>query len=243
MASQLFPHTPDFHGQIPASVDHVDSGGGNELLIRRYGNAHIGCVVFFPGQHGYDIKYDTGPYTSAGLEVLLLAYPGQDGAAGEATLEEVEDLARRAVRRAKESCPADRVVLLGVSLGAMLAAYASRDAGLAGLVLVATAPSLSEAIRVRLASRWYLMPLGILPVSRILPHDYSLTESLLQPHARDVAIFQGTEDRQVPISDLDSALSRVQGLRMVQVTGGTHSTTFPLSRDAQISVIRGMLSQ
>jgi alpha-beta hydrolase superfamily lysophospholipase len=243
MASQLFPRSSAFNGPLPDSVERVRSVSGNEFLIRRYGKAQIGCVVFFPGQHGYDGKYDAGPYTSAGLEVLLLAYPGQNGASGKANLEEIEDLAHRTVLRARESCPENRVVLLGVSLGAMLAAYASRDADLAGLVLVATAPSLSEAIRVRLASRWYLMPLSILPLSQILPHDYNLTESLLQSRASNVTIFQGTEDRQVPISSLDSTFSRIQGLRVVRVPGGTHSSTFSLSRDAQISVIAGVLSQ
>lgn len=243
IASQLFPHTPAFSGQAPDSVERVESEEGNELLIRRYGKAHVGCVVLFPGQHGYAAKYDARPYTSAGLEVLLLAYPGQDGASGSATLEEIEDLALRAVRRAIESCHENSVVLLGVSLGATLAAYSSRDSNLAGLVLVATAPSLSAAIRVRLASKWYLMPLSLLPLSRILSHDYSLSEALLRAPAHGVVIFQGTEDQQTPISDLRDTLSLVEGLRIVRVLGGTHSTTFSMSQDAQISTITGLLSQ
>jgi alpha-beta hydrolase superfamily lysophospholipase len=243
MAGLLFPHTPDYGGPSPDSIERVESEEGNELLIRRFGKAHIGCVVFFPGQHGYAAKYDPGPYTEAGLEVLLLAYPGQDGASGSATLANIEDLARRAVGRATESCPANRVVLLGVSLGAMLAAYAGHGVELSGLVLVAAAPSLSGAISVRLASRWYLAPLGILPLSRILPHDYSLTESLVKGPVGGVVIFQGTDDEQTPISALSDEFSSSNGIRVVRVPGGTHSTTFAASREAQISTIKSALSQ
>jgi alpha-beta hydrolase superfamily lysophospholipase len=193
--------------------------------------------VFFPGQHGYDAKYDPGPYTAAGYEVLLLAYPGQDGASGSATLEDIEDLASRAVRRANESCPENTVVILGVSLGAMLAAYSGRGAEPAAVVLVATAPSLSAGIHARLSSKWYLAPLQLLPLSRILPYDYNLAESLVHAPANRVVIFQGTEDQQTPIADLGNTLRQVEGLRMVRVLGGTHATTFALSQEAQITTI------
>ncbi len=243
MARVLFPHTPAFDGQAPASIERLESEKGNELLIRRYGVAGIGCVVFFPGQHGYAAKYDIGPYIAAGLEVLVLAYPGQDGASGSATLEDVEALARRAVQRAHESCPKHKVVLVGVSLGAMLAAYSARDPESAGLVLVAAAPSLSAAIRVRLLSKWYLAPLGVLPLSRLLPHDYSLAEGVGRASVRSVVVFQGSEDQQTPVSELNESFSQINGVRVVRVPGGTHSTTWHLSREAQISFITDLLQQ
>lgn len=239
----LLPRTPAFSGPPPDSVERVTSEGGNELLIRRYGKARTGCVVFFPGQHGYASKYEVGIYTAAGLEVLLLAYPGQDGALGSASLDEVEGLASRAVRRANESCPSSKVVLLGVSFGALLAAYTSRTSEPAGLVLVSTAPSLSAAIRNRLKSRWYLAPLGVLPLSRVLRRDYTLVEALENSHADGTAIFQGTNDEQTPLSDLIDTSHHVEALRVVRVPGGSHSTTFTLAQDAQVVAIHRMLER
>lgn len=243
MARLLFPRTPDFRGPTPDSVDQVTSRAGNELLIRRYGEARLGCIVFFPGQHGYLPNYDVRPYTAAGVQVLLLAYPGQDGATGTPSLSEIEELASGAVRIAHNSCPDKKVALLGVSLGAMLAAYSNRSSQTDGLVLIAAAPSLSVAIRNRLKSVWYMVPLSVLPVSRLVPYDYTLVEGLENLPTGGAVSFQGTDDAQTPVADLAHESSLVDELRIVQVPGGTHSTTFSMSQDAQIATIVRLLSR
>ena len=117
-------------------------------------------------------------YAANGLAVFALSYPGQDGAPGRTKLDEIQFLSKKALELVGESCPLPRTVLVGRSLGSMLAAYATQGIRPVGLVLEAAAPSLSSAIRVRLRSHWYLSPLAHLSVSKLLPHDYSLAEAL-----------------------------------------------------------------
>jgi hypothetical protein len=237
----LFLKTPAFAGPVAKRVEHIRATTGAEILVRRYGHADRGCVVFFPGQHGYLPTYDPSGLTGGGLEVWLVAYPGQDGAAGNATIAVVEDLATRVVRMAFDHCAQGRVVMLGVSLGAMLAARASVGSQPAGVVLVSAATSLSDAIRSRLAAKWYLSPLRLLPLSRILKRDYTLSEGL--PSHSALAIFQGTADEQAPLAALRESLPPEYRYAIVRVEGGTHATTFALSKETQLSTILRLLSQ
>jgi alpha-beta hydrolase superfamily lysophospholipase len=238
----LFPHTPALTADTSTATRSIKAASGNELLVRRFGRARTGCVVFFPGQHGGAAGYDFSHYVAAGIEVFDLAYPGQDGASGRADLREVRDLARQAVAYAQGSCPPGRVVLVGVSLGAMLAAYSAENAEPAGLLLLAAAPSLSSALRLRLRAKWYLLPLSMLPLSKLVAHDYTLVESL-QGTAMPVVIFQGTRDEQTPIAPLGRSISALSNVALVRVPDATHSTTFELSRDAQIGAIESMLKR
>jgi surfactin synthase thioesterase subunit len=106
-------------------------------------------VVFYPGQHGATATYSFANYTTAGLAVFAMACPGQDGASGRTELSKIEGLVDHAVATVANSCSLDRTVFIGVSLGAMLAAYASHSTQPAGVVLLSAAPSLSSAIRFR----------------------------------------------------------------------------------------------
>jgi hypothetical protein len=231
----LFPSTPNFKGPVAHATLSYKSASGNELLARRYGTAKVGCVVFFPGQHGANASYDFANHVAAGLAVYFLAYPGQDGAAGRTQLREILDLIGEAVTNASNECSLRRTVFVGASLGSMLAVYASRTVKPAGLVLSSTAPSLSAAIRVRLRSHWISAPLSWLPLSSIVTHDYSLAEGLAGwPDAR-VVIFQGTDDGKTPIGLLQNSGVIPVGVRLLSIPGGTHSTTFALSQDAQLS--------
>jgi pimeloyl-ACP methyl ester carboxylesterase len=237
----LFPRTSTFAGSPAEATLSIKSTSGNELLVRRYGQANVGCVAFFPGQHGAIASYDFASYAGAGLAVFALAYPGQDGASGHTELSEIEGLVDRAIASVAKTCSPNRTVFVGVSLGSMLAAYASHSTKPAGLVLLSAAPSLSSAIRVRFRSHWALAPLSLLPVPALLPHDYSLVESLGQPPSNQVVIFQGTLDEQTPIRLLQSPDILSTGVRVISVPGGTHSTTFALSQKAQLSAILDML--
>jgi alpha-beta hydrolase superfamily lysophospholipase len=237
----LFPHTPAFTGSPSEATLGIKSRSGNELLVRRYGQARVGCVVFFPGQHGATAAYNVANYTAAGLAVFAIAYPGQDGASGHTELGEIEGLVGQAVAIVGNTCSLNRTVFVGVSLGAMLAAYASHSTKPAGLVLLSAAPSLSSAIRIRLRSDWALAPLSLLPLPTLLTHDYSLVEGLRQPPSTQVVIFQGTHDDQTPIELLHSPDILLAGVRVIDVPGGTHSTTFALSQKAQLSTILEML--
>jgi alpha-beta hydrolase superfamily lysophospholipase len=237
----LFPQTSSVNVRPAEVTVSVKAKSGNELLIRRYGSGKAGCVMFFPGQHGAAASYDFTDYVSAGLVVLSLAYPGQDGARGRAELVEIETLVSKAAAAIGDICPPSRTVFVGVSLGSMLAAYASRSVRPAGLVLLSAAPSLSAAVRVRLKSRFYLAPLAVLPLSVLVPYDYSLEDSVGRPHDLPVMILQGTKDEQTPVDLLRDDVSGSQ-MKLIEVPGGTHSTTFALSRAAQVSAVLRMLA-
>ena len=109
-----------------------------------------------------------------------------------------------------------------------------------GLILESAAPSFSSAIRLRLTSRWYLAPLALLPVSRLLTHDYSLAEALSSTLDVPAVVFQGTADSETPLSVLRAA--GVPGnLKLVVVSGGAHSTTYLLARGRIIQATLSML--
>ncbi len=235
----LFPRTDAFAGPQATQVHRIALSPGVEGLVRQYGGPVQGCLVVFPGQHGYLPAYDPGPYTESGLSVWIVAYPGQDGAVGTATIANVEALASEAVRLASNRCLKGKLVVLGVSLGSGVAASSLSTEIPAGLILVSAAPSLSAAIRTRLAAKWYLAPLTVLPLSRILPRDYSLNDAL--GSRVDVVILQGTDDVATPITSLREALRSSLQSAIVPINGGTHSTTFTLSQSSQLSSIMRQL--
>lgn len=240
----LFPRVALASTPAGQVVHHVSARSGNGVLIRRYGAPTLGCVVFFPGQHGGIASYekDLFPgFVAGGMAVFALAYPGQDGAPGRAGLEELQSLVQQALRVVGQTCAPGRTVFVGRSLGAMLAAYAAGAAHPAGLVLEAAAPSLSSAILVHLRSRWYLAPLALLPVSRLLPHDYGLTQGLGASPAFAVVVFQGTADVQTPLQALRAAGALPAGVRLVAVEGGTHSNSYLLAKAAYVHAVLDML--
>lgn len=239
----VLPHvTPSAHTTAPLFL-RINGDDGNAMLVRRYGTPKVGCVVFFPGQHGVISAYEKNlfpAFSAQGIAVLAVAYPGQNGAPGTPHLPEILALAAQVAASAQAVCPGHRVVVYGRSLGSMVAAYAASRSHPAGLILESAAPSFSSAIRLRLNSRWYLAPLALLPVSRLLAHDYSLAEALSSTLDVPTVVFQGTADSETPLSVLRAG--GVPGnLRLVVVSGGAHSTTYLLARDRIIQTIRSML--
>ena len=199
--------------------------------------------MFFPGQHGILSAYEEDifpAFAAKGIAVLAVAYPRQNGAHGTSHLNEILALGARVVASAQSTCPGQRVVVYGRSLGSMVAAYVAARSQLTGLILESAAPARSSAIRLRLSARWYLAPLALLPVSRLLPHDYSLAEALSNTRGVPAVVFQGTADSETPLSFL-----RVAGvpdnLRLVVVSGGSHPTTYLLARDRIINTALSML--
>lgn len=239
----VLPHVaPSVHTTAPLSL-RISDRDGNAMLVRRYGTPTVGCVVFFPGQHGILSEYEKDlfpAFVARGIAVLAVAYPGQNGARGTSHLPEIWALATQVVASAQATCPGHRVVLYGRSLGSMVAAYAAATSHPAGLILESAASSFSSAVRLRLSARWYLAPLVLLPVSRLLPRDYSLDEALCSTLGVPAVIFQGTADRETPLSILQVA-GVPSTLRLVVVSGGSHSTTYLLARDQIIETTLSML--
>lgn len=240
----VLPHTSASSATSGLVVARIERPSG-AILVRRYGTGRVGCVLFFPGQHGNLPTYESElfpAFTANGVAVLAIAYPGQDGAPGTASLDQTLALATRAVAAARATCPNHRVVLYGRSLGTMVSAYSTRGQQLVGLILEGAAPSLSAAVRSRLRTRIYLAPLAVLPLSALLSHDYSLAEALPTTRRFPVVAFQGTADRETPSSALESSAAR-RPLRIIAVPGGTHSTTYRLARKQIVQVALSMLRQ
>lgn len=54
----VLPHVDlPAHAIAPLSL-RIGGDDGNVILVRRYGTAKLGCVVFFPGQHGLISTYE-----------------------------------------------------------------------------------------------------------------------------------------------------------------------------------------
>jgi len=243
LESFVLPHVaPSAHTNAPLFL-RINGDDGNAMLVRRYGTPTLGCVVFFPGQHGLISAYEKNlflAFSAQGIAVLAVAYPGQNGAPGTPHLPEILALAAQVAASAQATCPGHRVVVYGRSLGSMVAAYAAGRSHPTGLILESVAPSFSSAIRLRLNSRWYLAPLALLPVSRLLTHDYSLAEALSSTLDVPAVVFQGSADSETPLSVLRAA--GVPGnLQLVVVSGGAHSTTYFLARDRIIQATLSML--
>lgn len=222
----------------------ISGDDGNTVLIQRYGTPKEGCVVFFPGQHGLISVYEKSlfpAFYNGGIAVFAVAYPGQNGAPGKSRhLSEIMALASQAAASVQASCMGHRVVLYGRSLGSMVAAYAAVRSHPAGLILESTAPSFSSAIRLRLNARWYLAPLALLPVSRLLAHDYSLQEALSSTSDMPALVFQGTADNETPLSALQAG-GMPGNLRLIVVSDGVHSSTYLLARDQIVQATLSML--
>lgn len=224
---------------------HVTDTSGDILLVRRYDAGQMGCVVFFPGQHGGITTYERQLFPSlrnAGLTVFALAYPGQDGAHGEAKLATLQVLIAQAMHTIQQTCPAEKTVLVGRSLGAMLAAYTAKTYPVSGLVLESAAPSLSVAVTRSLQAKWYLSPLAALPIATMLPHDYSLTEALSDTPNIPVVIFQGTADTQTPIVDLYEPNAIPVHIRVIPIQRGTHSNTYKQAMKAYVETVLQILA-
>jgi hypothetical protein len=118
----------------------------------------------------------------------------------------------------------------------MVAAYACAESSPAGLVLESTAPTLSAGIRAALREHWFLRPLVLLPMGRILAHDFSLAEAL--PSRLHVAIFQGSADTRTPLEDLSVDAVHAP---IVVVDGGTHTDTLQRAKPAMIATMLAMI--
>ena len=217
---------------------------GHSLIARALGPGTSGCVAVFPGRHGPSPTYEAAvvpPLIQGGVKVYLIAYPGQLHEEGAASPNEIRDLARLAVIEIRKDCGQANVVLVGRSLGSMVAAYASREGRVVGLLLESTSALYSSAIRAQLRLRWYLRPMTLLPIARLLPEDYSLRDALENSHVPETVIFQGTDDEQTPINDLTRSNALPHGVTLVPVRDATHSNVFSLALPRYIETIFDML--
>ncbi|WP_157269759.1 alpha/beta hydrolase [Azohydromonas aeria] len=241
----LFPPV-ELYGTVNAQETWLvpgSEGDGSALMLRRFGVPVLGCVVFFPGQKGGVADYVAAlfpPLLARGAAVFAVSYPGQDGAPGQPRLREQPRMAAQAIEEVMQHCAPLPTVVLGRSLGAMPAAYGAALARPAALVLEGAPASLSDAVRTRLASRWWSAPLAGLPVSALLPEDPSLAEALSRAEELPVVIFQGSRDDVTPLESLLRA-GLPQRVKVRVVEGATHSSTWQQAGDALFDAVMAPL--
>ena len=109
-------------------------------------------------------------------------------------------------------------------------------------ILEGAAPSLSVAVRRRLASHGYSAAWAALPVASLLGHDFALARALSAATPTPGVVFQGSADAETPLEALRAApgLGRV---RIVVVPEGTHSNTYELAKDRIVATAVAMLRQ
>ena len=243
----LFPRTPPLaEARGVTEAFRLPGHDGAAMVVRRsvrgLAGSTRGCVVWFPGRHGGEDETTREFFDEleeTGLVVYAVAYPGQDGAPGPARLDDVQAAAATAVATVVARCGRDRTVVAGRSLGAMVAAHAAGSTPCAGLLLGSASPSLSAGIRGALRDHWFLRPLALLPVERIVARDYSLAEAL--PAGLHVVVFQGDADTQTPLAALRPDAGGPERLAIIEVAGGTHADTLARARATMVSATLGMI--
>jgi predicted alpha/beta-fold hydrolase len=217
----------------------------NELIIREYGESQDQCIVFFPGRHGGIIKYEEHlfrPFTKNNFKVFSLSYSGQDGAKGHINnITSLIALIREAMMTISLKCSPDKTVIYGRSLGATIAAYSASKSNVSGVILESVAPSLSEGVINYLNSKWYLSSLNILPIGFLLPKDYKLTEPLSLLKNTPVSIFQGVQDSQTPLKQLQNSWDYGDNVSLHVVKAAGHSDTYIQAIDEIVKVAKNML--
>ncbi|TZF90712.1 alpha/beta hydrolase family protein [Cognatilysobacter lacus] len=241
----LFPNVPGTStAPVVASLAAGRSSSGR-MLLRGYGVDRLGCVLFFPGQHGGIANYEKTlipSLASQGIRVFAASYPGQDGAPGAADVDGVKVQASKAVLFASGVCGPERTVVVGRSLGTMVAAESLNTVPAAGLVLISAAPSLSAAFHAQLRTHWYTRPLRMLPASAFVQRDISLTGALGERSLVPLVIFQGTRDLRTPLELLRIPGVVPHGAQIVMVAGGTHENTYLLANHRIVEAVKWLLS-
>lgn len=209
----------------------VDTPSKDLVTLYRYGYGTGGCVVFFPGQHGLLPHYEDeifAPFKERSVSVFAIKYVA---GARSRPLADTAEAAAQAVRVTAQRCHSQKVLVVGRSLGAMIAAYSAvkAQAQISGLLLEGVSPSLSAAIHAKLSAYWMLKPLNCVPIHSLLPYDYSLNDALQKLQDIPVVIFQGSKDELAPAAVLQQDKDLVGHAKLHTVEGGRHSDTYRLA--------------
>lgn len=231
---------PPAVGQVAFTVRVED---GIDMPVYSAGSVGNGCVVFFPGQHGLGgFESRIVPLmASRGVATFTATYaPAPRGS--RLTLAQAERFALGVVRQVEARC-GERYVVVGRSLGAMVAAYAVRQHHPAALLLEGASPSLAAAVRSMLKPWLGHRLAGLVPVERLLARNYNLQDALGAERRFPVTIIQGTHDLQTPMSDLAEPGALPSGVEIVPVQGADHQGTWQAFVPQYADRIVGALAQ
>ena len=205
-------------GVRPVKVATVDG----LTLNMWYKKAFPGCptILYFHGNDG-DVKaraFKMEPLLHAGWGALFAEYRGYAGNPGNPSEDGLYEDARAAVHHlATEGVPAEKLVLMGESLGSGVAVKMAEEYDPAGLVLVAPYTSISDVAQVM----YWFVPAGLLIRDRF--PSIARIGNLHSP----VLIIHGEDDKTIPVSFarklLAAAAEPKQG---VFIPGGGHTDLF-----------------
>ncbi len=245
MPSFIFPLIPLEREASEIKKLELNDSSKNGILIREYGQFEKSCMVFFPGQRGGIHSYEKKLFSSFQkneFKVFSISYSGQDGAKGRVNeIASLLELISDAMDIILLECSPKNTIVYGRSLGATIAAYTTSKLKLSGLILEGASPSLSIAISNYVNSIWYLKPLGLLPIYRLLPNDYKLKKSLSLLTEIPISIFQGAYDKKTPLKQLQQEWGYGANVSLHIVKNGNHSTTYIQALDEIISVAKSMV--
>ncbi|MEO6278648.1 MAG: alpha/beta fold hydrolase [Roseateles sp.] len=231
-------------GLHPPSVGHVAFAvhvdDGIDMPVYSTGAIQIGCVVIFPGQHGLAGGFEghIAPLmASRGVAVFTPTYASTPNGP-KLTLEQARRFASEVVGQVEKRC-GPRYVVVGRSLGSMVAAYAVKNHRPAALLLEGASPSLAMAVRSALGRRLVQVPM---PLERLLIKNYSLRDALGAEQRFPVTIFQGTLDLQTPIADLTEPGAVPSWIEIVQVPDADHQGTWKAAMPQIADRITGALT-
>jgi uncharacterized protein len=204
-----------------------------EVISRVYTAKGDRCLFFFSGQHGGASRYESEILTyelKEKINVVILSYPGQDGAKGRVReFSKFVELITEIVRTNEDLLNCQRSVFYGRSLGSIVAAHVAEKLNPKGLILESSPISLSKSLINKVSSKWYLYPFQLLPIKSLLPYNFELESILNKIGNLEVVIFQGEKDEITPLYDIQ-ALTQKYKVKINIMSEGTHGSTMKLAR-------------
>ncbi|MFG6487549.1 alpha/beta hydrolase [Roseateles sp. BYS78W] len=230
---------PPAVGQVAFSVAVAD---GVDVPVYLAGNVDGGCVILFPGQHGLAGGFEgqLAPLmASRGIATFTATYAARpDGP--RLTLEQARRFALEVVRQVEQRC-GRRYLVIGRSLGSMLAAYATRGHRPAALLLEGASPSLAAALRSAMTPLLGRRLASWMPLERLLTTNYNLQDALGAEPRFPVTIIQGARDVRTPASDLTEPGAVPAWVEIVPVPDADHQGTWRAFMPEYIERIAGAL--
>jgi len=230
---------PPAVGQVAFSVAVAE---GVDLPVYSAGSVDGGCVILFPGQHGLAGGFESQlvpSMASRGIATFTATYAARPGAA-RLRLEQARGFALEVVRWVEQRC-GRRYVVIGRSLGSMLAAYATRGHRPAALLLEGASPSLAAALRSAMTPLLGNRLAAWMPLERLLTTNYNLRDALGPEPQFPVTIIQGTRDARTPMSDLTAPGAVPAWVEVVPVPGADHQGTWRAFMPEYVERIAGAL--
>jgi len=216
-------HSPSV-GQ-PAFIVRVNAV--TDMPVYSVGNIEIGCVVLFPGQHGLSGEFEShlAPLlASRGVSAFTATYASSPNGQ-RLSLAQAEAYAVEVIDQVERRC-GHKYVVVGRSLGSMVAAYAVRDHHPAALLLEDASPSLASAIRSVLRPSLGSSLIDSIPIERLLTTNYNFWDALGTERRFPVTLIQGTRDLQTPISALSEPRAVQSWVEIVPVKDAGHEDTW-----------------